>query len=107
MTLEELREFNKRQHQRLANLDTSETKEQRTLFRTIKLMEELGELCEEVLGFSVVQRQGKNRPQNNEALAEELADVFITAFMLAENLEIDPFSAIENKIKKLNERYGK
>ena len=107
MTLEELIEFNKKQHQRLINLDTSETKEQRTLFRTIKLMEELGELCEEILGFSVVQREAKNRLQNNESLAEELADVLITAFMLAENLEIDPFLAIENKIKKLNERYTK
>ena len=107
MTIEEIIKFNKKQHQRLIDLDPSETKEQRNLLGTIKLMEELGEFCEEILGFSLVQREGKNRPQNKEALTEELADVLITTFMLAENLEIDPFLAIENKIKKLDQRYGK
>ncbi len=107
MTLEELIKFNKKQHQRLVNLDPSETRDRRTLLGTIKLMEELGEFCEEILSFSLVQREGKNRLQSKEALAEELADVLITTFMLAENLEVDPFLAIESKIKKLDERYGK
>ncbi len=48
-----------------------ENKEKRTLFRTIKLMEETGELCEETLGFSAVQRKEKNRKKNKKKLAEE------------------------------------
>jgi len=82
-----------------------ETKDKRTLFRTIKLMEEMGELCEEVLGFSCTQRKEKMRERDEEKLEEELADVLIVLLLLAENMEADVFSAVKKKIKKIEKRY--
>lgn len=106
MTIEELKEFVKREHERMVALCTGEeTKDKRTLFRTIKLMEELGEVCEEVLGFSCTQRKEKMREKDKEKLGEELSDVLIVLLLLAENMEVDVFSALKEKIKKIEKRY--
>lgn len=106
MTLEELQKFIREEHKRaVATCKDFETKDRRTLIRAIKLMEELGELCEEIVGFSATQREEKMRPENQERVAEELADVLIVALLLAENMELNVFSAIEDKIKKIEARY--
>ena len=106
MTLKELQNFIKKEHERMVKRSKkSEGQEKRTLFRTIKLMEEIGELCEEILGFNATQRKEKIRKKNKEKLSEELADVLIVALLLAENLEIDAFKAVEKKIRKIDKRY--
>ncbi len=68
-------------------------------------MEELGELCEEIVGFSATQREEKMRVENKEKVAEELADVLVVALLLAENMEVDVFEALGNKVKKIEARY--
>lgn len=80
-------------------------KEKQILARTVKLTEELGELCNEVLAHYSLQRKQKldNHDRNN--LPEEFADVIITALLLAKAMDIDIESALEKKIKKVNKRY--
>lgn len=79
--------------------------EKRILARTVKLIEELGELCNEVLARESLQRKQKLDNHNKENLPEEFADVIITALLLAKAMNVDIEKAIEKKIKKVNKRY--
>lgn len=61
MKLEDLKKFIQKEHQRLIkSYGSLEDKQKRTLARTVKLMEEIGELCDEVLAFNTLQRKEKN-----------------------------------------------
>jgi len=79
--------------------------EKRILTRTVKLTEELGELCEEVLAHSSLQRKQKLENHDKENLSEEFADVIITALLLAKAMNIDIEKALEKKADKVNKRY--
>ena len=80
--------------------------EKRILARTVKLTEELGELCNEVLAHNSLQRKQKLDNHDKENLLEEFADVIITALLLAKAMNVDIEKALEKKIKKVNKRYG-
>jgi NTP pyrophosphatase (non-canonical NTP hydrolase) len=75
------------------------------LARTVKLTEELGELCDEVLSHSSMQRKDKLDKHSQEDLMDEFADVVITTFLLAEIMKVDIGKALEKKIDKIDERY--
>lgn len=79
--------------------------EKRILARTVKLSEELGELCDEVLSFNALQRKEKLENQSGENLLEEFADVLITTLLLAKAMNIDIEEALKRKIQKINRRY--
>lgn len=81
--------------------------EKRILARTVKLTEELGELCEEVLSHNSMQRKQKLGCHDKEKLPEEFADVIITTLLLAKAMNMDIEKALENKIEKINKRYEK
>lgn len=106
MTINQLQTLIKQQHQRMVeDWGKHESQEQRTLFRAIKLMEEMGELCEEILCFSTKQRKGKNREMDKQKLAEELADVIIVALLIGENLGVDTLKAMEDKLEIVKKRH--
>lgn len=73
--------------------------------RTIKLTEELGELCDEILAFGGNQRQDKLAKRNPDNLSEEFADVLITTLILAKTMNIDIEKSLRKKIEKINDRY--
>jgi len=75
-----------------------------TYSRTIKLVEEVGELCNEVLAHKSMQRNEKLKNHNQESLEHELADVIITTLILAEEMNIDIEKALESKIEKIKSR---
>ena len=75
--------------------------------RTIKLGEEFGELCQEVLFHSSRQRKSKMDKFKKENLPDEFADVLITTLLLAQEMNIDIEKALEDKIKKIDKRYEK
>ena len=81
--------------------------EKRILARTVKLTEELGELCEKILAYNALQRKEKSKKFSKEKLQEEFADVIITTLLLAEVMNVDLAKALEKKIKKINKRYKK
>lgn len=105
MTLREFKSFFKKQQRILMDSETRNDDRLRIFVSLIKLMEELGELCEQILGFKIQQRTEKMRSRNTTELEKELADVLITIFILAEDLKIDAFKAMENKIKVIKSRY--
>ena len=73
----------------------------------IKLGEEFGELCQEVLFHSSLQRKNKMDKFKKENLSEEFADVIICTMLLAQEMNIDIEKALEDKIKKIDKRYEK
>ena len=73
----------------------------------IKLGEEFGELCQEVLFHSSLQRKSKMCKFKQENLPEEFADVLICTLLLAQEMNVDIEKAREDKIKKIDERYEK
>lgn len=79
--------------------------EKRVLARTVKLTEELGELCDEVLSFGSMQRKDKLENHDGENLSEEFADVLITTLLLAKAMNVDIKEALKRKVQKINKRY--
>lgn len=108
MQLEDLKKFIKKEDQRLRKYyGDYKDEEKRILARTVKLTEELGELCDEVLSCNSMQRKDKLAKHEENNLSEEFADVLITTLLLAEAMEVDIGKALREKIKKINKRYKK
>ena len=81
------------------------TQKEKILARTVKLAEELGELCNEVLAYNGYQRKDKLAYHNRSRLLDEFADVVITILLLAKSMDIDVVKALKRKIARINKRY--
>lgn len=107
MELKELLKFVEIEDERLKKYYGGySNQEKRILARTVKLTEELGELCNEVLAHNSLQRKHKLNNHSKGNLPEEFADVIITTLLLAKALNVDIKKALEKKIEKINKRYG-
>lgn len=76
----------------------------RWLGRSVKLTEEVGELCGAVLSHASLQRTKKLDAWKPENLSEEFADVIITALLLAKSMNIDIKDAFRKKVEKIKKR---
>jgi NTP pyrophosphatase (non-canonical NTP hydrolase) len=79
--------------------------EKRIMARTIKLSEEVGELCDEVLSFNAMQRKDKQKDYDDKNLPDEIADVLIVTLLLAKAMNVNVEDALKSKIEKINKRY--
>jgi NTP pyrophosphatase (non-canonical NTP hydrolase) len=84
--------------------DTNQTDRERTFARTIKMAEEFGELCSEVLASVGDQRKEKLAEHSEQSLRDEFADVLITTFLVAKSMNVDVMSALDHKIQKIRMR---
>ncbi len=107
MEFKELLKFINLEDKRIINKfgKNTPTQKERILARTVKLTEELGELCNEVLSFNKDQREEKLDNYDEDNLPNELADVIITTLLLAKTMEVDIEKALIKKIEKINKRY--
>lgn len=80
--------------------------EKRILSRTVKLSEEVGELSEAILSYTDNQRKEKLATFDKSHLDAEIADVIITALVIARATKSDVNVAIINKLKKIQKRGG-
>ena len=76
------------------------------LSSTVKVTEELGELCDQVLSYNFRQRTEKLKKFNEISLSEEFADIILAILMLAYDMKVDINKALIRKIKKLKEKYS-
>lgn len=106
MTLEEFRQFINDQHAFFAK-EKRQTRKDRIFARTIKLGEEYGELCDQVLASVGDQRQSKLIKVKSSDLESEFADVLIVLFMLAKAMDIDVMQALDAKVKKIKAKHNK
>ncbi|MBP9719032.1 MAG: hypothetical protein KBD46_01050 [Candidatus Levybacteria bacterium] len=81
--------------------------EREILAKTVKLNEEVGELCNDILSILKMQRKSKLDKFDKRNMYEEFADVIITAMSLATTAGVDVERAINDKLKKIEERYIK
>ena len=88
-------------------MNESLDKDKQVFACAIKLGEEFGELCQEVLFHSSLQRKSKMDKFKKENLSEEFADVLISTLLLAQEMNVDIEKALENKMKKIDKRYEK
>jgi len=106
MSLEEFQKFIDEQDAFFRSLGNSASDRERILARTVKLSEELGELCDEVLASLGIQRKAKLENRDPNGLGNEFADVIIVAFLLAKSLNIDVKAALERKMQKIREKHN-
>lgn len=81
--------------------------EKEILTKTVKLNEEVGELCNDILSILQLQRKSKLDKFEKKNMYEEFADVIITTIQLANTAGVDIERALNDKLKKIEERYGK
>lgn len=81
--------------------------EQEILSRTVKLNEEVGELCNDILAILKLQRKAKLEKFDKRNMYVEFADVIITTMQLAMAAGVDIERAVNDKLKKVEEKYVK
>jgi len=106
MIQNELKKFIKKQDLRLRQQYKAD-EDKHILLRTVKLTEELGELCDEVLSFNAMQRKDKLAKHEMGNLAAEFADVLIVTLLLAEAMNVNIEKALREKIIEIDKRYKK
>lgn len=82
-------------------------KEQEILSRTVKLNEEVGELCNDILSILKLQRKAKLEKFDKRNIYQEFADVILTTMQLAIAADVDVERAVHDKLKKVEEKYHK
>ena len=108
MTIEELQQFISDQDAYFRARRAGDfTPREHVFARTIKLGEEYGELCDEVLASIDGQRAEKMNGREASHLEDEFADVLITTFMLAKAMDVDIMKALDHKVPKIRERNSK
>lgn len=106
MTFEEFQNFIDEQDALLQSVKSaSGSQRERVFARTIKLGEEYGELCDEVLASVGDQRKGKLEELHD--LEGEFADVVIVAFLLAKAMDVDMRTALKEKTQKIRSKHNR
>ena len=82
-------------------------REKAILTKTVKLNEEVGELCNDILSILKLQRRAKLDKFDKRNVYQEFADVIITTIQLAEIAGVDIERAVGDKLKKIEQRYTK
>ena len=79
--------------------------QQRIFARTMKIMEELGELSDELLTSMNLSRNSKIAKFSQENVEDEYADVLACVIILGRELGIDVEKVMKKKIKFTHERF--
>jgi NTP pyrophosphatase (non-canonical NTP hydrolase) len=81
-------------------------KNQQIFARTMKIVEELGELADEILTSMNLARDTKIANFSRENMEDEFADVLASLVLLANELDIDIEKVIKKKLKFTKDRFG-
>ena len=105
MNLKNLQEIIKAQNVRTRpHFKLYSQQEKEILTKTVKLNEEVGELCNDILAILRLQRKAKLDKFDKRNMYEEFADVIITTIQLASVANVDIERAVIDKVKKIDER---
>ncbi|MCL4417204.1 MAG: hypothetical protein M1268_00755 [Patescibacteria group bacterium] len=81
--------------------------EKEILTKTVKLNEEVGELCNDILAILRLQRRAKLEKFDKKHIYQEFADVIITTIQLASISGVDIQRAVKDKMRIIEERHSK
>jgi len=104
VTLEELMEQSREVHELVSLAFPIDSENEALYARTLKLMEELGELANEILAKQGLQRQSKLDKHTQQDLEDEFGDVLLTVLMLGIELDLDVAEIMRRKFIKNFER---
>jgi len=79
-------------------------KEKEILTKTVKLNEEVGELCNDILSVLRLQRRSKLEKFKKSHIYQEFADVLIVTIQLAIASGVDIERAVTDKLERLRQR---
>lgn len=79
--------------------------DQRVFARTMKIVEELGELADEILTSMNLQRNSKIEAFSRENIEDEFADVMASLILLANEMELDVEKIMKRKLQFTRERF--
>ena len=85
----------------------STPREKEILTTTVKLNEEVGELCNDILSILRLQRKAKLDRFDKTNIYQEFADVIITLMQLAVAANVDLDRAVRDKIVTITQRIEK
>ncbi len=85
----------------------SSPEEKEILALTVKLNEEVGELCNDILSILRLQRKAKLDSFDKRNIYQEFADVLISLMQLASSANVDMDRAVNDKLKTISERIKK
>ncbi len=105
MTLAQLVDQYKEIHTFLNKNWPLNSKMKRAFARTMKIVEELGELADELLTSMSLQRRSKIAKFSRENLEDEYADVLGSLILLGIELDIDIEKVIKRKITYTKKRF--
>jgi len=100
VTLEELMQQSREIHELVSLAFPIESENEALYARTLKLMEELGELANEILAKQGLQRQSKLAKHTQQDLEDEFGDVLLTVLMLGIELDLDVAEIMRRKFIK-------
>lgn len=104
MTIEILLEFIENSDKRLSEKYNFKDNETKIMAHTIKVSEEFGELCNEVLAHNSMQRSEKLELLDKTNLQKEFADVIFSTLVLAKALNIDVKKALNDRMETISKR---
>jgi NTP pyrophosphatase (non-canonical NTP hydrolase) len=79
--------------------------DQRVFARTMKIVEELGELADEILTSMNLQRNSKIKAFSRQNIEDEFADVFASLILLANEMDLDLEKVIKRKLEFTRDRF--
>jgi NTP pyrophosphatase (non-canonical NTP hydrolase) len=89
-----------------ATVQKGHTPTERVLARTVKMGEEVGELCDEVLSSIHGQRGSKAASHSKESIAREITDVMNTVCLLAVSMDVDILPALGLKAREIRAKHN-
>lgn len=79
--------------------------DQRVFARTMKIVEELGELADEILTSMNLQRNSKIEAFSRENIEDEFADVMASLILLANEMDLDVEKIMRRKLQFTRDRF--
>ena len=107
MDLKDLEEQIKKLNTPKVDYSLQSPREKEILTRTVKLNEEVGELCNDILSILKLQRRAKLERFDKRSIYQEFADVLITLIQLAVSANVDLERAVRDKLQTISERIEK
>ena len=104
MEIKEINQFVDQEIKRLEEYYHLKEGEELTLAMAMKIVEELGELFNEVLAHKGYQRKDKLNNLNEKEIEKEFADVIFTTIILSRRFNIDIEKALITKMNEIKNR---
>jgi NTP pyrophosphatase (non-canonical NTP hydrolase) len=104
MEMKDVNRFIECEIQRLEEYYKDKDKNELTMAMTIKVIEEIGELFQEILSHGGYQRKDKLDKLNKKDIEKEFADVMITLLILAKRFDVNIEDALKIKIEEIKNR---